>query len=129
MPLLICGAGKPIESRVERHGDTLSRLARLASIALEKSPPKGAVQIVMKDAILALPLADVIDLRAEGERLKREIARVREEIEKLDQKLSDEKFTSRAPEHVVEENRERRAHASDAAKRLHDALKRLEAAA
>ncbi|NJM33421.1 MAG: valine--tRNA ligase [Rhodomicrobium sp.] len=129
IPLLICGASKAIKARAERHGETLSRLARLVSIDFEKTPPKGAVQIVMKDAILALPLADVVDLAAERERLTREIARVRGEIEKLDQKLSDEKFTLRAPEHVVEENRERRVQASEAEKRLNDALKRLEAAA
>ena len=109
MPLIISGAGKAIRARAERHGDTLSRLARLSSIGFEESPPKGAVQIVMKDAILALPLADIIDLTAEGERLRREIDRLKGEIEKLDQKLADEKFTARAPEHVVEENRERLA--------------------
>lgn len=87
------------------------------------------MQIISKDLVLALPLADIVDLNVEGERLRREIAKVRGEIEKLDQKLGDEKFTSRAPEHVVEENRERRAEASAAEKRLNEALKRLQAAA
>jgi valyl-tRNA synthetase len=128
-PLVICGSPKLIEARVNRHGETLQRLARLSAITLEAAPPKGAVQIVMKDAVLALPLADIVDLSAEGERLKREIEKVKSDIEKLDAKLGDEEFTSRAPEHVVEENRERRAQASEAQKRLNEALKRLEAAA
>jgi valyl-tRNA synthetase len=128
-PLVICGSPKLIKARVERHGETLQRLARLSGITLDAAPPKGAVQIVMKDAVLALPLADIVDLSAEGERLKREIEKVKSDIEKLDAKLGDEKFTSRAPEHVVEENRERRAQASEAQKRLNEALKRLEAAA
>jgi valyl-tRNA synthetase len=129
IPLIIAGASKDIEARAERHRATLAQLARLSSIDFEKAAPKGAVQIVTKAAILALPLAEIIDLKAEGERLKREIDRLRSELEKLDQKLADEKFTSRAPEHVVEENRERWAHASATQKRLHDALRRLEAAA
>ena len=129
IPLMICGADKAVKARAGRHGETLSRLARLASISFEKAPPKGAVQIISKDLVLALPLADIVDLNVEGERLRREIAKVRGEIEKLDQKLGDEKFTSRAPEHVVEENRERRAEASAAEKRLNEALKRLQAAA
>ncbi len=128
IPLMICGAGTEIEGRAERHSETLSRLARLASISFEKAPPKGAVQIVVKDMVLALPLADIVDLDAEVERLKREIAKVRGEIAKLDQKLADEKFTSRAPEHVVEENRERRAEAIATEKRLNEALKRLRSA-
>jgi valyl-tRNA synthetase len=128
IPLMICGVSKAVRARTEEHRETLARLARLDSIAFEKTPPKGAVQIVMKDVILALPLAGVIDLQAEGERLKREIDRVSGEIEKLGQKLGDEKFTARAPEHVVEENRERLEQAAAAQKRLNDALKRLEAA-
>ena len=129
IPLIIAGASKEIRARAERHHATLAQLARLSSIDFASAAPKGAVQIVTKAAILALPLAEIIDLKAEGERLKREIDRLRGELEKLDQKLADEKFTSRAPEHVVEENRERRAHASATQKRLHDALRRLEAAA
>ena len=60
--------------------------------------------------------------------MQREISKVRGEIEKLDQKLYDDKFTARAPEHVVEENRERRSQALAAATRLQEALKRLETA-
>ena len=129
IPLIIAGASKEIRARAERHRATLAQLARLSSIGFEKAAPKGAVQIVTKAAVLALPLAEIIDLNAEGERLKREIEKLKAELEKLDQKLADEKFTSRAPEHVVEENRERRAHASATQKRLNDALRRLEAAA
>jgi valyl-tRNA synthetase len=129
IPLSICGGSDEVKARAEKHGETLARLARLSNIAFEKTPPKGAVQIVMKNAILALSLGDVVDLKAESERLRREIEKVKGEIEKLNQKLSDQKFTSRAPEHVVEENRERRELASATEKRLNDALKRLEAAA
>jgi valyl-tRNA synthetase len=129
VPLVICGAPKGVKTWAERHGDLAARLARLASIAFEKSPPKGSVQIVTKDGVLALPLAGIIDLNAEVERLKREIERVNGEIAKLDEKLADERFTAKAPEHVVEENRERRTTAAAVAKRLTEALKRLEAAA
>jgi valyl-tRNA synthetase len=117
IPLIIAGANAEIKARAERHGATLSQLARLSSLGFADPAPKGAVQIVTKAAILALPLAEIIDLKAEGERLKREIEKLTSELAKLDQKLSDEKFTGRAPEHVVEENRDRRV------------LKRLEAAA
>jgi valyl-tRNA synthetase len=128
LPLLISGAGEAIRTRAEAHRGTISRLARLASIDFVETPPQGALQIVTKEATLALPLAGVIDIGAESERLKREISKVRGEIEQLDRKLSDDKFTARAPEHVVEENRERREQAAAAATRLQEALKRLEAA-
>jgi valyl-tRNA synthetase len=129
VPLVFCGASKEVKTWAERNGELLSRLARLESISHEKTPPKGSVQIVTKDGVLALPLTGIIDLNAEVERLKREIAKVTGEITKLDEKLADEKFTSKAPEHVIQENRERRETAVAVAKRLADALKRLEAAA
>ncbi len=86
------------------------------------------MQIVLDEATLALPLAGIIDVSAESGRLKREIDKVGSEIKQIDAKLSNEKFVSRAPEHVVEEQRERRADAEATAARLEQALKRLEAA-
>jgi valyl-tRNA synthetase len=50
------------------------------------------------------------------------------EIKQLDAKLANEKFVARAPEHVVEEQRERKTEAEATAAKLEQALKRLEAA-
>lgn len=127
VPLLVAGASKGTEARVARHEETLRRLARLEQIEFGK-PPHGAVQIVLDEAVLALPLAGIIDIDAESKRLKREIDKVGSEIRQLDAKLSNEKFVSRAPEHVVEEQRERRTEAEAVAAKLEQALKRLEAA-
>ena len=127
VPLLVSGANEETKARIARHEETLLRLARLESVAIGK-PPQGAVQIVLDEATLALPLAGVIDVGAESQRLKREIDRVGSEIAQLDAKLANEKFVSRAPEHVVEEQRERKAEAQATAARLEQALKRLETA-
>jgi valyl-tRNA synthetase len=127
VPLVISGASAETETRAKRHETTLSRLARLESLSFGK-PPQGAVQIVLDEATLALPLAGVIDIGAESSRLKREIDRLGSDIKAIDAKLANEQFVSRAPEHVVEEQRERKAEAEATAARLDQALKRLEAA-
>jgi len=127
VPLVISGAGDETRARVAGHQETLLRLARLDTIAFDK-PPAGAVQIVLDEATLALPLAGIIDVDAEQKRLKREIDKVGSEIKQLDAKLANEKFVSRAPEHVVEEQRERKMEAEATAAKLEQALKRLEAA-
>lgn len=127
VPLTITGAGEVTKARVARHQETLLRLARLDKIYYGR-PQAGAVQIVLDEATLALPLAGIIDIGAEQKRLKREIDKVGSEIRQLDAKLANEKFVSRAPEHVVEEQRERKSEAEATAAKLAQALKRLEAA-
>ena len=57
----------------------------------------------------ALPLKGIIDLEAERQRLTKDIQRLNSEIIKIDSKLNNVDFVRRAPEEVVEENRERRA--------------------
>jgi valyl-tRNA synthetase len=127
VPLVITGANDETTARVKRHEETILRLARIDAMSFGKAPA-GAVQIVLDEATLALPLAGIIDVAAESKRLKREIDKVGSEIRQLDAKLANEKFVARAPEHVVEEQRERKADAEATAARLEQALKRLEAA-
>jgi valyl-tRNA synthetase len=127
VPLVISGASDGTTARAKRHEETILRLARIEAMSFGKAPA-GAVQIVLDEATLALPLAGIIDVAAESKRLKREIDKVGSEIRQLDAKLANEKFVARAPEHVVEEQRERKADAEATAARLEQALKRLEAA-
>ncbi|MGK2739690.1 valine--tRNA ligase [Tepidicaulis sp. LMO-SS28] len=127
IPLLISGANEATLQRLERNKEILLRLARLESAeVLEGAVPKGAVQIVLDEAALLLPLADVIDLSAEMDRLKKEIDKLAKEVKQIDGKLSNENFVSKAPAHVVEEHRERRGDALEKQAKLKDALTRLE---
>jgi valyl-tRNA synthetase len=127
VPLVVVGASGESKARVAAHEETLKRLARIETIDFADAPPAGSVQIVLDEATLALPLQGVIDIDAESERLKREIDKVGSEIAQLTAKLANEKFVSRAPEHVVEEQRERKSEAEATAAKLAQALKRLEA--
>jgi valyl-tRNA synthetase len=127
VPLVISGAGDETGARAKRHEETILRLARIEAMSFGKAPA-GAVQLVLDEATLALPLAGIIDVAAESKRLKREIDKLGSEIRQLDAKLANEKFVARAPEHVVEEQRERKADAEATAARLEQALKRMEAA-
>ena len=127
VPLVASGASDATQARAARYDDIIKRMARVEALSFGETP-RGAVQIVLDEATLALPLAGVIDIDAESKRLKREIDRVGSEIKQLDAKLANEKFVSRAPGHVVEEQRERKTEAEAVAAKLTQALKRLEAA-
>jgi valyl-tRNA synthetase len=128
VPLLLAGAAPDTLARAERWSEAIRRLGRATEIrALEGEPPKGAVQAVIGEATIMLPLAGIVDLAAERARLARERARLAQEAEKIAAKLANESFVSRAPEEVVEENRERLAAARTEMARLDAAIARISA--
>ncbi|MDZ4382731.1 MAG: valine--tRNA ligase [Parvibaculum sp.] len=127
--LLIKGASAANVARLERHRDLIQRLARLATVDIASEAPHGAVQLVLDEATLILPLAGVIDLDAETARLRKELGKLADEVKKIDAKLGNAKFLAGAPDHVVDEQRERKADAEAAIAKFADALKRLEGAA
>ena len=129
LPLTIAGADKETKARAKRYESFLKRMARLSSIATADTPPQGSVQFVLGEATMALALANVIDLAAERERLAKEIGKLEVEIQKIDARFANEQFMAKAPEEVVEENRERRADAEATVDKLKAALKRLAAVA
>jgi valyl-tRNA synthetase len=129
LPLTMTGADEETKSRAERYESFVRRMARLSDITFADTPPQGSAQFVLGQATMALALANVIDLAAERERLSKEIGKLQKEIDKIDERFANEQFMAKAPEEVVEENRERRAEAEAAAKKLKAALERLQAVA
>jgi valyl-tRNA synthetase len=127
VPLVVSGASEETTTRAKRHEETILRLARIESMSFGKAPP-GAVQIVLDEATLMLPLADVIDLAQERARLDKELKRLEAAIKSIDAKLGNESFVAKAPPEVVEEQRERRDEAAAAKSKISDALARLAAA-
>ena len=125
LKLLVVGANDTTKQRIETHRAALERLARIEGIEAATAAPKAALQIVVGEATYALPVGEVIDLKAESARLQKEIKKLGDEIAKIDAKLGNAAFVSRAPEEVVEEQRERRQQAEQTRARLSTALKRL----
>jgi valyl-tRNA synthetase len=126
--MILNGGGAEVTRRLETHRDLILRLARLKAIERDQSVPKGAVQIVLGESTIVLPLAGVIDVDKERARLAREVERLDGEIGKIDRKLGDAAFVAKAPPEVVETQRERRAEAEAAKAKMKDALNRLSGA-
>jgi valyl-tRNA synthetase len=125
IPLVVVGAGAETGTRVEDQLAALMRLARLERVDYADDVPRNSAQIVVGEATFALPLAGIIDLDAERVRLKREVAREEVEIGKIDKKLNNRDFLAKAPEEVIEEQRQRRAEANERLSKLVEALDRL----
>jgi valyl-tRNA synthetase len=83
------------------------------------------LQIVVKEAVACLMLEGVIDVSAETDRLNKELGKVSGEIKKLDGKLSNEQFLSKAPADVVEEQKRRLEEEREKKEQFEAALKRL----
>ena len=126
IPLVLTGASAEIEARALRYQSLISRLARISDFSIANEIPEGAAQVVTEDGVIALPLGDVMDLGAEAERLKREIEKISGEITKIEAKLANEKFTSKAPAAVVEEQRQRKVDAEASIVKLEEALNRFQ---
>jgi valyl-tRNA synthetase len=125
IPLVLVAPSPAVQDRLARWRDTIRRMARLSEISLADAPPKSAVQILVRGETAALPLEGVVDLKAEQARLEKERAKLLGEIAKIDAKLGNADFLARAPEEVVEEQRERRAEAEARLRKIEEALARL----
>ncbi|HLF58281.1 MAG TPA: valine--tRNA ligase [Alphaproteobacteria bacterium] len=126
--LIVKDANSVTAARVETHREIVTKLARLSEIAFDDTAQaKGALQVVVDEATYILPLAGVLDVAGEKQRLSKEIAKLKGEVAKLDAKLGNEGFLAKAPPEVVEEQRARRDDAAKTAARLEAALSRLAA--
>ena len=64
-----------------------------------------AVSVVVTDAVVYLPLADLVDFAAEIERLEKEEAKLEKELARVNGMLSNERFISKAPEAKINEEK------------------------
>ena len=129
LPLVLAGASAQTETRARNWSQFVQRLARVSEIAFADAPPQGAVQLVIRGEVAALPLKGVIDLAAESARLAKEMAKADADIARVDAKLNNANFVARAPEEVVEEEKEKREEAQARKAKIAEAMERLKGAA
>jgi len=124
--LMVKDAKEITRARMAAHGASIERLARIESVTyLDGDIPKGAISAVLDETTLILPLAGIIDIAAEKERLAKEIAKAGTEMTKIEKKLGNPGFIAKAPEEVVEENRTRLAEYGAQKAKLAEALERI----
>ena len=128
-PLLVVEASEAQRNVLKANAPLVARLLRVSEVRFVDAAPEGSIPYVVEGATLALPVAEFIDLAAERARLAKEVAALASDIARTAGKLNNPDFVSRAPEEVVEENRERLAEAEAAKAKLESALARLGAVA
>ncbi len=126
MPLILVAPSERIERSASAWSESIKRLARVERIEPAQTAPPGALQLVVRGQVVALPLGGVVDLAAERARLDKEIGKVRLEIAKVETKLGNDDFLARAPEEVIAEHEERREAFEERLVKLTHARERLE---
>jgi valyl-tRNA synthetase len=127
--LVLVGGHARTRAWLSSYDAAIKRLARVSSIEIADKPPPASAQIITADALACLPLQGIIDFAAEKARLEKEMARVKSDIARIDAKLGNADFVGRAPEEVVEGEREKREEAETRRRRIGEALERLKGAA
>jgi valyl-tRNA synthetase len=126
LPLTLIDAPATIIAYVETWGETIQRLARATQVGFAPAAPAGSAQMIVRETLVALPLEGVVDIAAERARLAKELAAQRKEVAGVDAKLANADFVARAPEEVVEDNRERREAALARIAKIEAALARFD---
>lgn len=123
--IVIVGASAETRTRLKTHESAILRLARAETVELADAAPSGSAQIIIGEATVCLPLAGIIDLSAETARLAKEAGKLDSEISKIEKKLSNPKFLDKAPDEIVEGEREKVAEAKAKLEKVQIAQKRL----
>ena len=106
----------------------LKKLAYAGEITVTNTAPtdvEGMVSVVTGDASMFMPMADLVDLSKERERITKELEKAQKEYDGQMAKLSNEGFISKAPEKVIEAEKDRAAKAKALIENLAESLKKL----
>ena len=83
------------------------------------------VTIVTNDAKIYIPLGDLVDFEAEAKRLQKELAAAEEKLAFINKKLDNPGFVNKAPEKVVQQNRDEAAKLTEKIANLRSSLENL----
>ena len=103
LPAQLRATTPAVQSVVEGSLETVQRLANLSTFSFAAAPfdsTKGVVRST-RDFELFIPYEAAFDVQAEKSRLQKELDRLTKDIASKQQRLEDQTFRSRAPEHIV----------------------------
>jgi valyl-tRNA synthetase len=124
----IANAAPILDRALRAEERAVRRLARVAHITRDGTQEgKGGAHAVLRSGgDLFVPLADLIDVDRERDRLTKELDRLQSQLRATEAKLTNQQFIGKAPELVVEREREKVASLRDQCQRLTEKLAALE---
>jgi len=129
IPVLLANTSQTDVAYFENNMHYLDFLARTESVEIlppDDNGPESATALVGEMKLL-IPLSGLIDKDSELERLGKDISKLKQEVERIEKKLSNPSFVDKAPEAVVQKERDKLAEAKSALKQLEEQANRISA--
>ncbi len=108
----------------------IQRLAYASEVAFAEAAPAdvtGMISVVTANATAYMPLSELVDIQAELDRINKEIEKAKNGLRIVEGKLSNEKFVSKAPEAVVNAEKERAAKFQELIAKLEESARAMQA--
>ncbi len=106
----------------------ICKLAYASGVEVRAELPEsadGMVSVITDNARMFMPMAELVDLEKERARMEKELANAKKQLDGQNAKLANENFVSRAPEKVVNAEREKKAKLEALIENLEESLKNL----
>ncbi len=106
----------------------ICKLAYASGVEVRAELPEstdGMVSVITDNARMFMPMAELVDLEKERARMEKELANAKKQLDGQNAKLANENFVSRAPEKVVNTEREKKAKLEALIENLEESLKNL----
>jgi len=102
--------GGKLTSTIAPYAQAIETLSRARPVTIRETKggtPENSLVLVLKETEVVIPMESMVDRAAERKRLQKEIAQVEAEVTRLEARLKDESFLSKAPPEVVEKERQK----------------------
>jgi valyl-tRNA synthetase len=125
IPMIVTELDDTGQAAWKRNESMILKLARVVDLAHADAFPKGTITVAVHGGTFGLPLADIIDIEAEKERLEKSLGKLAKELGGLRGRLNNPKFVASAPDEVVAEARANLAEREEEEAQLKAAMDRL----
>jgi len=124
--IMLLPANESVAAQISHNQKSIINLASLSNLQLlEGEKPEKAMAQVISDVEVFLPVEGLIDIDKETQRINKELGKVAKDLDQTERKLSNSKFLDRAPEDIIEKEKEKLEEFSTQKKKLEEVLLKL----
>ena len=112
IPIMIQAKDENIKSTLTENADYIERFCHPSELNIDVNieiPEKAMTSVVLAGKVI-LPLEGLIDMDKEIARLEKELDKLHSELDRVDKKLANENFVNKAPEKIINEEKEKQKH-------------------